>query len=132
MVVWTPHEQRRLISDVIDCIIVRIVQGERLHKACAAEGTTWHQFWRWKEADAQIAQRYARAREASAESWEDKATDAAEQSKDFRLQEANARWRASVANPTKFGNKVDLTTAGARIGIEELVAGSMALKPGET
>ena len=46
-----------------------------------------------------------------------------------RLQVDTHKWRAKTANPKQYGDKVDLTSAGARIGLEELVAGSMERKP---
>jgi hypothetical protein len=121
----------RTRSEIADAILVNIISGDRLHKACEKEGIKWHIFWEWKGNDPDLAQRYARAREASAESWEDKSTEHAETATAenvnvARLKENNARWRAKMANPAKFADHqpADAMRELERIGLEALLAGA--------
>ena len=118
----------------MDDVIDKLSETGNLTKACRDTGVSKTTFLRWCDADAANADRYARAREASGESWEDKSTETVELAKKdevqlARLREDNYRWRAKMANPKQYGDKIDLTSAGARIGLEELVAGSMERKP---
>ncbi|HEY2851148.1 MAG TPA: hypothetical protein VGI97_14820 [Gemmatimonadaceae bacterium] len=129
-----PPPKQRTVRDIFEAVCARITQGERIHAACSAERTTWRQLWMWKAQDHELHALYARAREASGESWEDRSTETVETATKedvqlARLKEDNYRWRAKMANPKQYGDKVDLTSAGARIGLEELVAGSMERKP---
>lgn len=120
--------------EIVEAVCRHIVAGDRVHAACTKEGIVWNQLWEWKLEDADLQVLYARAREASAESWEDKSTQHVEDAtvdtvQLAHLREGNAKWRAKMANPKKFGDKIDLTSAGERLGLEELVAGSMTRTP---
>lgn len=129
-----PPPVPRTRKEVVVAICQHIIDGDRVHLACSKEGITWPTLWLWKSEDGELYTLYARAREASGESWEDKSTKHTEEATTenvqlSRLREDNARWRAKMANPKQYGDKIDLTSAGARIGLEELVAGSMEKKP---
>ena len=117
--VHVPRIRRRLTkverAEVVEKVCARIASGQRLHAACTAEGIAWGTLWDWKQNDAEIAARYAHAREASGESHEDDASRiASEATPDTvhvaRLQVETAKWRAATANPKKFGPKLDVTT----------------------
>jgi hypothetical protein len=129
-----PPPKPRSRREIFTAVCARIINGARVHAACSAEGITWRDLWMWKAEDHELFALYARAREASGEMWEDKSTEAvegatADTATVVRLREDNYRWRAKMANPKQYGDKIDLTSAGARIGLEELVAGSMERKP---
>lgn len=133
LVKYHDHRSRR---QIVEAICVRIINGARVHVACGAEGITWSTLWLWKAEDNELSTLYARAREASAESWEDKSTEyvenaSAETVQLARLKEDNARWRAKNADRRRFGDRVDVAAVSAQVTLEELVAGSMALKPGD-
>lgn len=131
LVKYVPPERTRL--EIVQAICERIVNGARVHVACHDEGITWKTLFFWKAADDELGTLYARAREASAESWEDKASEVAELSKDFRLQEDNARWRAKMANPRKFSDRQDAALDSLeRIGLEALLAGAYRQRVGGT
>lgn len=132
MTVFVPKPRTR--REIVEAICVRIIAGERIHKACELEGISWPTLWNWKAQDAELLTLYMRAREASAESFEDKGTQAVEGLTEntpevVRVKENHYRWRAKMANPKAFGEKLDVTSAGERLGLEELVAGSMQRTP---
>lgn len=129
------YRDQRTRKQITQAICRRIVNGERVHKACSLEGVDWHTFWEWKLEDHELATLYARAREGSADSWEDKATEhtenaTAETVQLARIREDNARWRAKMADRRRYVDRIDITAVSAQVSLEELVAGSMALKPG--
>ena len=109
---------------ITDDICQRVANGERIHKACSANGINWQTFWGWKDAETdegrEIAARYARARSLSAEHYADKAVTAAEDATPetvqvARLQADTYKWRAKVSNPLAYGETVDVTTGGKAI-----------------
>jgi hypothetical protein len=107
-----------------------MIEGDRVHLACSKEGITWKTLFFWKAEDHELGTLYARAREASAESFEDKSTQVVEGATAAtlgvdRLKEDHYRWRARVANPKKFSEKPEDTLKELeRIGLEALLAGA--------
>jgi hypothetical protein len=124
----------RTKREIVEAICDHVIEGDRVHLACSKEGITWKTLFYWKEADAELGTLYARARKASAESFEDKASKHAEEAtveavQVDRLKVDTAKWRAKMADPLRFGEKIDVTSAGERLGLEELVVGSMQRTP---
>ena len=120
----------RTRREIVEAVCLHVVAGDRVHLACSKEGIVWNQLWEWKLQDPELQALYARAREASAESWEDKATDHVETAtmatvQLAHLREGNAKWRAKMANPRAFGEKVDVTSGGE--SFPALIAASMKI-----
>lgn len=99
----------------------RIEEGDSLKEALKASGIAWGQVCRWADRDKAVEARYARARSSSADFWASKATEAAEDAKEkddapvARLKYDARRWRASVADPKRYSDKVDVTTGGEKL-----------------
>lgn len=131
LVVWAaPEPKPPTKRAVVEAICNHIIMGVRLHVACAREGISWQTLWHWKATDADLQALYARAREASAESFEEKATATAEFAtaddvQVARLQVDTYKWRAKMANPNKFSDRPDRELEDlARVGLEALLAGA--------
>lgn len=123
----------RTRAEIVAAICLHVANRDAIHLSCSKEGITWTTLWEWKDEDAALEQMYQRARKASALAFESRSTEVVEDTKvevdRARLIESNARWRAKMADPKGFGDKVDVTSAGERLGLEELVAGSMTRQP---
>jgi hypothetical protein len=85
--------------------------------------TLWH--WRLKDADFSAA--FARAREANAETIEDRIADIEDKvlAEEVNPQAANVvlssmRWRARVLHPNRFGDKAQVEHSG-NVGINVTV-----------
>ena len=122
-----PPPQPRTRLEVVEAVCAHIINGDRVHEACHKEGITWKTLFFWKAEDNELGTLYARAREASAESWEDRSTEEVEQANIVtvqlaRLREDNYRWRAKMANPKKFSDRPDDLGALEKIGLEALLA----------
>ena len=102
---------------IFDTICERIADGESLRAICRDDGMiTTSNFFRWIEADADRAERYARAREASADADADDVTDIGKRTLrgEFDPQAARVaidalKWSAGKRKPKVYGDKVDLS-----------------------
>lgn len=99
-----------------DAILEEIRQGAGLQRAAKKHGTTDTTFNRHVERDADLALRYARAREAQAELFADEVVEIADNqaiTPDARRVMLDARkWAAGKIAPKKYGDKVDVNHGG--------------------
>lgn len=116
---FTPEQKAAIVAEI--CAL--IADGGKVAESCETAGITWRDLWNWKAADAEFAAQYARARSVSGVSWADRASRAVEDMKvpegqevqAARVKAAHYEWRAKVASPREFGEKVDVTTDGAAL-----------------
>ena len=110
-----------------DTFLATIEDGDTLKNACSAAGIAWGSVSRWIATDSDYAARYARARSSSADFYADKAQDAVEGAYDrdtsavARVKSEHYRWRAAVANPKAYGDKVQHDVSGT-VGVLHLDA----------
>lgn len=104
-------------AETFRAICARIAEGERIHAACSAEGSTWRNLWETKHADTDLAALYARARATAGTAFEERAAEKAEGATPetvqvARLQVDTLKWRSAMADPKGHGRKLDVTTGG--------------------
>lgn len=104
-------------EQVVRAICRRVSNGMRIHEACGKSGITWRKLWNWKTQHAPFQALYARARAASAVSYEDRASKTVQKCRPerdaiqlARLREDHYRWRAKMADPKSYGDKLDVTS----------------------
>lgn len=154
-VVETPVRTREMI--VTDALM-SMAEGISIRKLAIKEKMPFSTLLSWLTVP-ELADQYARAREAQAMWWVEQAlavasgtdddqfelaeamvksiADADENDKDRlldkllagtiqrdRLHTDTLKWAASKFHPRQFGDKLDLTSKGDKLGIEALVAGS--------
>jgi hypothetical protein len=115
-------------QDLADRILREYAKGRSVRDICGQDGmpdreTLWH--WRLKDADFSAA--FARAREANAETIEDRIADIEDKvlAEEVNPQAANVvlssmRWRARVLHPNRFGDKAQVEHSG-NVGINVTV-----------
>ena len=107
-----------MTPETFDAIIDAIEQGETLKRAIANAKTSWRALQLHIFRDDDAASRYARARTVSAQFYADKAQEAVEQARTgeeatiARVRADVYRWRARVANPREYGDKVEVEQTG--------------------
>lgn len=147
----TPDEWARLYPDVhpqrarqLEAVCIAVEYGATLRDALRTpdaigngdtDALSWSTFNTWMGRSPSADKRYVRARSISADTFADEATDVARRGarrfidhdklgvQAARLAYDAARWRASVANPKRYGDRVDVTSDGERL------AGVVALPP---
>lgn len=99
-----------------EAILEDIRQGIGLQKSAKNHGTTDTTFNRHCEKDADLALRYARAREAQGELYADQIIEIADNPEipadQKRLQIDARKWQASKLASKKYGDKIDLNHGG--------------------
>lgn len=127
------------VPEVVATILERLAQGESLNAICKDENMppeSTVRSWVLDDIDG-IAAKYARARELQAEYWADEIVKLADESrigiktKDTafgtetttgdmvertRLQIETRKWLLSKLIPKKYGDKLDVTSDGERLG----------------
>lgn len=122
-------------------ILGRIANGEPLSKICKDEGMpNASTVYLWMIKDEEFSKRYARAREDQAETLADELLAIADETPDLepvydkdgnlvemRLHAAYVTWQknrvdarkwvASKLKPKKYGDKVDVTSGGEKVGL---------------
>jgi len=102
-------------------ILRRMEEGESLRKACKANGTTHTSFLRLCDADSELANQYARAREAMLDAQAEALEDIGDQAANaenavevagLRLKSDNRKWLLSKLAPKKYGDKSVLEHQG--------------------
>jgi hypothetical protein len=93
-------------------IALRIANGETYREIAASAGVSLGLLCHWIEADDERRHACARAREVSAQAFEERAQEEIEGAQDqFELAKAKElavhwRWRAKAVNPRRYGDKV--------------------------
>ena len=116
----TPNDTTVNRNAKYDAWLAAIESGDTIKQACANAGLPWGAVQRWIADERRYgvrdaASRYAHARSVSADFYADRAQEAVEQavSKDdapvAKVRSDVYRWRASVANPQRYGDKQDVT-----------------------
>ena len=126
-----------MAPDTFATLIEHIEAGETLKGSIRAAKTSYRALQLIVERDEAAATRYARARLASADFYADKAQDAVESAKTVqdatigRIKAEVYRWRAKVANPRVYGDKVDVTSDGKAIQAAVIVMPPERIPDGE-
>jgi|SRR6185437_2454979 len=117
--------------EVADAIVARIADGESLRGACRELGANPARFFEWLNESADLAERYARARDLRGELLADEIVDAA---RDATAENANAvrvlvdalKWSASKLAPRRYGDRLELAgSKDAPLKVEvEVIGGS--------
>lgn len=115
--VRAPRKQRpaptrdKLDAAGLDAILTMITEGVTYRQIAAKYEMGVARLCAWMEADVERSQACARAREASAQSYEEMAEEDIQNASDvFELSKArelaiHRRWRAKVVNPKKYGDR---------------------------
>lgn len=109
-------------------LLEHIEAGDTLKTSIKAAGTSWRVLSLYMAQDVAAASRYARARTVSADFYADKAQQAVEAATDkddavvAKIQADVYRWRAGVANPRVYGDKLDVESKGELVIRVERVA----------
>jgi hypothetical protein len=95
---------------VADAVCEALVDGASVREAFAAAGVSWRYVSDLLQKDSDFAARYARAREASADVWAERAVEAAQAATPAtvqvdRLRHDAYKWRARVSAPRVYGEK---------------------------
>lgn len=103
-----------------DRIIRRIADGEPMYKACEAEGVKHSTFLGWVTQRAELADKYARARECRAELRADQIDELASKVERGELDPQAGRvvidarkWAASKLAPKRYGERIAQEITGA-------------------
>ncbi len=105
-------------SIIIPAVLEDIQNGLSLRAACEKHKMSAANFLLWVDKDEALAKQYARAREVQAEFYADEIIRIADSTQDAvkgRLQVDARKWIASKLLPKKYGERVDLTSAGEKI-----------------
>ncbi len=94
-------------------ILERIASGESLRAICRDEGMPDRvTFWRWLDQDPELRNRYARAREESADHYADEIVSIADDGNldphSRRVMIDARKWVASKLKPKSYGDKIEL------------------------
>lgn len=112
MTTWTDARK----AEATDSICSLIMQGNSLRKACkGANLPAVSTFMKWTLEDGAIAEQYARAREARADSRADEIDEIVDLVKTGELKPDAARvmidahkWQAGKENSKRYGDKIDV------------------------
>ena len=105
-------------------ILRRLGEGEGLLAICRGDGMPSEgtvRSWALDDDPPGFAARYARARELQAEKWADQIVDVADAAADHetaavaKVRIDARKWIASKLLPRRFGDKLDVTSAGERL-----------------
>lgn len=113
-----------LSDEVADAIFDRLSEGESLVQICRDETMpSVRTVLRWAAENSDFGAEYAHAREAQAEHMDDKILTAAEAAdKDAaaaRVKVDAYKWRAAKLAPKKYGDKIDVTSGGEKVTMDD-------------
>jgi hypothetical protein len=107
-----------------ETICEQIAQGKSLVKICGELELSYTQVMVWLSKYPDFADKYARAREAQADWYADEIISVIDNAKSDRNEIERAKikiealkWIASKLKPKKYGDKLDLTSAGERVPV---------------
>ena len=130
-------EYAKLSPTVIDQVLESLAEGQTLAELARKHGFNRGWFYQVLEKDAELASRYARAREMQVEAWaDDILREASEADDETNVQSARLRidakkWIMSKLVPRKYGDK--LAVGGAEdLGPVQLSWKSRSTTPPET
>jgi hypothetical protein len=109
-----PVAQNKLDALGVDWVVAAISDGKTYRHIANVAGVGLGTLATWIEADPERSRACARARELSAQAFEERAEEAIADAKDmFELAKAKElaahwRWRAKAVNPKSYGDKVDI------------------------
>ena len=142
-----PVAQQKLDAIGIDAIVEMIVDGQSYRQIAGKAGVSLSLLAGWMDANPERSRACARARELSAQAFDEQALRVVETAKDvFALAKAkemavHLRWRAKAANPRRYGDKVALggsddlppmqTRTAVSLSNEELLAIAARAKSAE-
>ena len=98
----------------MEAVCERIESGELIDYAAQAEGVTRKTVWSWARTDRDLGNMYTRAREASAEIFENEALriglslNPAPQHFDARLAVDTLKWAAAKRRPKVYSDRIDV------------------------
>lgn len=105
--VWT--------EEIISAILIRVAEGESIKKICQENGMpSWQTLREKRIEDEDFAARYARAREQSADAFDEQIDEEAKLAVDkdsaaaARVRIDALKWRAGKRNPRQYGDRVQV------------------------
>lgn len=110
----TPELQEKILD--------ALIEGDSLRKICRQDDMPDRStILRWLDGDASFAAKYARAREMQGDYMDELILETAnacepETAPADRVKIDAYKWRASKLNPKRYGDKMDVTSDGQRIG----------------
>ena len=115
-----------------ETICEQIAQGKSLVNICGELDISYTQVMVWLSKYPDFTDKYARAREAQADWYADEIISVIDNAKSDRNEIERAKikiealkWVASKLKPKKYGDKLDLTSAGERI--EQPIYGGLSV-----
>lgn len=120
-----PGAPTTFTQELAERLCARIAKGENVLAICAEPGMpAWETLRGWRARHPQFAQDYAGAREASAEMFENKALDAAdeataENAHAARLKVDTFKWAASKRLPKVYGDRIEQHVTGEVVHMTE-------------
>lgn len=121
-VVVPPSPSERMAALGIDAICNHVASGESLFSWANAKGFNYTTVLNWIDADANRAEKYARARDVRAdlafESLDDVSNEAvvadtAVKVAGLRLKADNIKWKLARMNAKKYGDKIETVHSGS-------------------
>lgn len=112
-----PVAREKLDQVGVETIAMWIAEGKSYRKIAEEVGCGLGRLYEWIELDAERSQACARAREQSAQTWDEKSVQCIEEAEDgFALMKAKElavhyRWRAKAVNPKRYGDKQQVDMA---------------------
>lgn len=112
-------------DEVAEAIAERLATGESLASICEDKAMpSLRTAIRWSKEHETFGTVYAHAREAQAEEMDRKILDAAseataENAAAARVKIDAYKWRAARLNPQRYGDKIDVTTGGEKVTMDE-------------
>lgn len=108
-------------AKVADAVLAGMMSGLSLNKACKAVGVRHSTFLGWVEVDAELADKYARARSELIERMADELLEISDQDVDIqdgkkdwaavqkhKLQIDTRKWLLSKLAPRKYGDRIEI------------------------
>lgn len=121
-----------------EAVLDHLAQGRSLRASCALVGMPVPTFLLWCDNDADLAERYARARDTGFDAEADAINEYAATAREavlgvedprlagamvnaMRLEIDARKWVLSKRAPSKYGDKLDVTSAGASIAPQVMI-----------
>lgn len=110
-----------------DALLERLATGESLAAVCRDDAMPGlRTVMRWAVENESFGTEYARAREAQAEFMDDliltTAEKAGEDPQAARVKVDAYKWRAAKLAPKRYGDKIDVTSGGEPVALDETAA----------
>ena len=114
-------------QELFDAICERIANGESLKRICEDKDMpNISTVFRWLDSNADLCDKYARARETQADNFVDEIVSIADTAEDApiaKLQIDARKWVAGKMRPKKYGDKIDVTSDGDKIEFPSISVG---------